>query len=254
MIYTVGMIHLGALISAPKYEDNFDIILKNALHELCILEETGFNAAIVENFNDIPYSTEQSLETIIQYTRIFSILKENSKIKLGVNIQYTNTDVEMILATICGADFIRVENYVEKRIGSFGELVPLASSILRKKKLLNSNVKIYADINPKHSFNAFQQDTKYSVKEAIDANADYIIITGSETGKAPTLSDVELVKEINNNTKVIIGSGVSIDNVNSFKGMVDGLIVGSSVKIDGDVNNLLDRDKCAELIKRLRDE
>lgn len=252
MMYTIGMIHLGALIGAPKYESNFDLILNNALQELEILEDCGFDAAIIENFNDYPYRTTFTIDTVIQFTRILSVLKEKAKIKIGVNIQYSNSDIEMIVATICDADFIRVENFVEKRIGCFGELNPIASEVVRTKKRLSSNVDIYADINPKHTFKAYDQNSEYSIMEAMNSSAEYLIITGSETGKAPMVEDVEYVKTVCKNAKVIVGSGISVKNVVDFLNSADGIIVGSSIKINGDVNNLLDKERCIELIERLK--
>lgn len=253
-MYTIGMIHLGALISAPEYENNFNQVLNNALYELDILEKSGFDAAIVENFNDYPYVVEQSLETILQYTRILSVLREKTTLKLGVNIQYTNTDVEMLVASICDADFIRVENFVEKRIGAFGELVPLSSKIVRTKTRMKSSVEIYADINPKHTFNAYEQNNKYSIDEALNAGAKYLVLTGLVTGESPKINDVIQMKKISQKAKIIVGSGITINNVVDFKGLADGIIVGSSIKVDGDVRNLLDQKKCIDLIRRIKND
>ena len=69
---------------------------------------------------------------------------------------------------------------------------------------------------------------KAATKDAIKNNADGIIITGKWTGDPPTIEDVLGVKEVAKNIPVILGSGITPDNISNYD--VDGMIVGSYFK------------------------
>lgn len=247
----IGMIHLKALPTAPKNELSVEQIIDYALKDLESLQKAGVKEAIVENMFDIPYTTSPNLEVLAAYTHIFTVLKMNSNIKLGVNIHSTSSVEEMIIATMCGADFIRAETFVEARMTDTGLLNPMAADLMRKKKELNSNVKIYADVNVKHSYPIINQNIEDVINSAIDAGANAIILTGLSTGKAPTVEDAKKFKKIVGDIPLLIGSGVNVDNIEGLLAYADGAIVGSSIKKNGVVSNPVCEQRTRKLIEKV---
>lgn len=245
----IGMIHLKALPGAPQNTLSCDEIFNFALKDLKALQEGGADAAIVENMFDTPYNTKPGIETIVAYTNIFTRLKEEAKIPLGVNIQYTDGIEEMVVATLCKASFIRAETYVENRVGSFGELNANASRLQRIKKELSSEVMIFSDINVKHTFPKSSQTIEYSINEAIAANTDALILTGIETGKSPSIEDACMFKKLSKGSPVIVGSGITSENIKDFFNHIDGVIVGTSVKANSKIDEYVDINKVKELIR-----
>lgn len=63
-------------------------------------------------------------------------------------------------------------------------------------------------------------------------DADAIIATGQRTGHAADLGYIRMIKEAAG-LPTLVGSGVTPDNVNDILGIVDGVIVASSLKYDG---------------------
>ena len=61
--------------------------------------------------------------------------------------------------------------------------------------------------------------------------ADGVVVTGSVTGVAPSEEDRRTVGQ--SLLPVFIGSGVTPDNVNLYRGVARGVIVGSYLKEDG---------------------
>jgi predicted TIM-barrel enzyme len=59
--------------------------------------------------------------------------------------------------------------------------------------------------------------------------ADCVIVTGSVTGEPPCTADVKEAKT-HCRIPVILGSGVSADNITDFHNEADGFIVGSAFK------------------------
>ncbi len=81
--------------------------------------------------------------------------------------------------------------------------------------------------------------------------ADCVIVTGGATGKAPSINDV-LEARANCNLPVVLGSGINSLNVKEFYNHADGLIVGSSFKVDGHWANPLDPDRIEEFVRAVR--
>ena len=248
----IGMIHLKALPGSPANELTNDEIFNFALLDLKALEKGGIKEAIVENMFDSPLSTVIIMEQIISFVYIFSRLKEYANISLGVNIQYADDDLEMKVATLCGADFIRVEAFIEDRVGSFGRLHPSANIIMKAKKELKSNVIIYTDINVKHTIGIVDYDIRECIHEAIRFGSNGIILTGIGTGKAPTVEDAAEWEKYCNNTKLFIGSGIEKGNIKDFLQFADGVIVGSSIKKEGNIENPIDYSRVKELIDEVK--
>lgn len=245
----IGMVHLKNI--SYNINDDFELekVLTTAKRDLISLQEGGVDAAIVENFFDIPYSNEISLEQVINFTSIFTRLKEISSIPLGVNLQQTSGNEEMQIAQLCGGEFIRSEAFVETRLGSFGILTPQANSLIKYKKERNSKVVIFADINVKHTIGLVNQPIESSILDAKMAGANALILTGFATGKSPTVEDVRRFKEIAEEIPVLVGSGVSKNNISELMKHCEGIIVGSSLKENGEVSNEIDVNKVKEIVE-----
>mgnify|MGYP001426309838 CR=1 FL=1 len=52
----IGVVHLGALPGAPRFDGNFGTILERARVDAERLAAGGANAIIVENFGDTPFT------------------------------------------------------------------------------------------------------------------------------------------------------------------------------------------------------
>ncbi|WP_440897677.1 BtpA/SgcQ family protein [Amphibacillus sp. Q70] len=243
----IGMIHLRALPTSPNNTDSIDEIVEFALKDLAALEKGGATKVIVENFFDIPYLTDINFEIYIAYTHIFTRIKECASIPLGVNIHSCYNSEEMVIASLCGADFIRAESFVETRHSMGGILKPMAAGLMRKKKFLSSEVSVFADVNVKESYPFSPQTIEEAVNDAIKAGADAIILTGIETGNAPSSKDANILKKLVGETQLIIGSGVNQENIADLLDYADGVIVGSSIKSDNKVENHVSEIKVREL-------
>ena len=68
--------------------------------------------------------------------------------------------------------------------------------------------------------------------------ADALIISGTGTGVAADISDVERVRRACPKAKILLGSGVTVENAREFMRVADGAIVGTSLKRDGKLDNV----------------
>ena len=249
----IGMIHLLPLPGAPRYGGSMEEIEQAAMQDLYALEAGGADAAIIENFGDVPYDPEISIMTFAAMCAVAAKVKEKASIPIGINVQYNCTEHEWALAYAIGADFIRVEAFVENRVGTHGLVLAAAPKLMRQKGLYPSNTLIFADINTKHTMPLHDQPIELSVHEAVDSGADALIVTGILTGVNPTEEDLRDIKAVSAGVPVLLGSGINVYNAAGFFRTADGAIVGSSLKMEGKVENRVDSERVAKFVEAIKD-
>ena len=72
-----------------------------------------------------------------------------------------------------------------------------------------------------------------------------------QTGKAPQVEDAKLIKSVST-LPIFIGSGFNNDNAKEFLPYIDGLIVGSALKVDSILENPTDIDRVKTLMDIVR--
>ncbi|MDK2980654.1 MAG: uncharacterized protein PWQ55_1001 [Chloroflexota bacterium] len=248
----IGMVHLLPLPGSPQYGGSIDAVLQAASQDMRALEKGGADTFIIENFGDVPYERQINREALAVMAAVSTRLAQESRLPFGINVQFNDVDSEWALALASGADFIRVEAFVENRIGIHGVSYACAPHLMRLKASYPADAMIFADINVKHTFPLAEQPLEFSVHEAIESGADALIVTGLLTGRNPTLEDVQQVKQMAEDTPVIVGSGINAQNAAQYLAVSDGVIVGSSLKFDGDVNQRVDAQRVAKLVESLK--
>lgn len=247
----IGVIHLPPLPGAAGWDGNLNRLVEQALSEAALYDETGFDALIVENTHDTPYlKGEVGAETTASMTVICHRLRQEFKKPLGVQVLAGANIEALAIAAACDFEFIRVEGFVFAHIGDEGLHDACAGKLIRHRFNIKADrVKIFADIKKKHSSNAITSDI--SIAETANMaeyfRADGVIVTGMKTGVEADLEEVRSVKEATS-LPVLIGSGVTWDNLASYAACSDALIIGSSVKVDGQWQNKLDRERCKRIV------
>jgi uncharacterized protein len=119
--------------------------------------------------------------------------------------------------------------------------------------LLACDVKIFADVDVKHSAPLALRELNDEVEESVRRGcADGIIVTGSATGKQTSLEDLTRAKAAARGTPVLAGSGVDFRNAASVLAVADGLIIGTAFKRDGVSTNPVDADRVRRFMEAAR--
>lgn len=233
----IGMVHLLPLPGSHNYGGSLDSIYKRALWEAQILQENGIDGLIVENFGDEPFSVGEP--TTVVAAVMAGVLRDVRRavtIPVGLNVQFNAWQAEVAIAYACGADFIRVEVFVDTVVMAQGLVHPCSAAITRYRQSLGAKVQLWTDIQTKYTTNLVAQPLTQSAIDAKNAGADALIVTGAATGQATPLDTVAQVKQVVN-LPVLVGSGTSIQNVRAALNIADGAIVGSALKEGGDAWN-----------------
>lgn len=234
----IGMVHLRALPGTPENSLKMPEILDAALYDAETLTKGGCDALLVENMADLPYLNGHVGPEIVSAMAIaVDRIVSRFDLPVGIQVLAAANQEAMAIATCAGAQFIRAEAFAYAHIADEGMINASAAEVLRLRKHLDSHVKVWADIQKKHSCHAITSDAKLTdlAHGFAFCSADALIVTGVSTGCEAHLEDVAQVRPAG--LPVIIGSGITAENAAKFAAKTDGLIVGTSIKIDGNWRN-----------------
>ena len=247
----IGMIHLGALPGTPACERSLADVEKLAVREATWLRDAGVHGLMIENMHDTPYLRGQVGPEIVAAMAIIGrAVKETAKLPCGVQILAGANLEAMAVAHAAGLDFIRAEGYAFAHVADEGFIQSSAAELLRFRRNIGADrVQVWTDVKKKHSSHAITADVDIGeTAHAVEfMRGDAVIVTGLVTGDAPQAADVLAVKR-KTQLPVILGSGVTAANLESFFPAADGFIVGSEFKRGGNWANTVDKKRVARFM------
>jgi membrane complex biogenesis BtpA family protein len=252
----IGMVHLWPLPGAPGYTGyGMQVIVEHALRDAEALVQGGVDGLVVENMWDLPYYVGNDVkpEAMTAQAVAAAEVVKNFPIPVGINVIHNGGVVCLAIAVAAGARFIRVCILTGARVWDTGEFDHgCAAELMRKRKELAADgIHIFADVDKKHSVPFPGIDLQTHIQWTEFYGADALIVSGKFTGNAP---DVEKVREAKRlaTRPVLIGSGCSAENAATFLQYADGIIVGSSLKRDGVMENAVDATRVSALMEKVR--
>ena len=96
------------------------------------------------------------------------------------------------------------------------------------------DVAVFADAHVKHGAHAIVADRSVAemVRDVEFFDADAVICTGQRTGDAAAVDEIGTMRNATS-LPLLVGSGVTPDNIATMLPLLDGVIVASSLKRDG---------------------
>lgn len=255
----IGMVHLWPLPGAPGYTGyGMTQVIERALEDARTLVRGGVDGLMVENMWDLPYYVGRDVppeEMTAQAVAARAVVEE-VKVPVGINVVHNGGVVTLSIAVAAGARFIRVCLLTGAQVWDTGELDHgCAADLMRKRKeLYAEHIKIFADVDKKHSVRFPGIDLATHIEWTEFYGADAIIVSGKMTGSAPDVEKVKRACELATRP-VLLGSGTTEENIVEFLRWADGAIVGSSLKVDGDPTNPVDLERVRrymEAVNRVR--
>jgi hypothetical protein len=172
---------------------------------------------------------------------------------VGINVLRNDAQSALAIATCVHAQFIRVNVLTGIMATDQGLIEGQAHQLLRYRRELGSDVKIFADVLVKHARPLGSPNLTTAVQETIERGlADGVILSGWATGSPPSLEDLELASAAANGTPVFIGSGASWENIPTLMQAADGVIVSSSLKRRGKIEQPIDPIRVSQFVEAVR--
>jgi membrane complex biogenesis BtpA family protein len=247
----IGVVHLPALPGTPGHQLSMEAILERALTDARTLRDAGFDAAIVENFGDMPFSRDAIGPASIAAIGIAADrVRRETGLRVGINALRNDAMSALGIAGACGASFIRVNVHTGVYATDQGMIEGSADRTLRYRRQLAQRIAILADVHVKHAVPVSQPDIERAAKDtAYRGLADGLIVTGSATGEAVEPDLLRRVREAVPDRRVFVGSGATVESVRSLLQQAAGVIVGTGIKQGGQTSAAIDIARARAFVK-----
>lgn len=250
----IGVVHLLPLPGAPRFDGDTGRIIECALADATALVDGGVDAIMIENFGDVPFFPDRiPRETIAWMTRIGGFISDKYDLPLGVCVLRNDGCAALAIAHSIGAQFIRVCVLGSPRVTDQGLIEGKAFEILRDRARLRADIKIFADVDIKHSYPlAASYSLKADAADLISRSlADALIVTGTATGLSINKSDLLEIRGVAE-VPVFVGSGVTDKNIKQLADEASGFIIGTAFKESRQSGGRISVDKVHAIVSQIR--
>ena len=182
-----------------------------------------------------------------------SAVRSTNRLPLGFNVLRNDARAALALCAACGGSFIRVNVHTGAMLTDQGVIEGRAYETLRARRTLGPDTLIFADVQVKHAVPVAPMPIELSARDTLHRGlADALIVSGTGTGEAVNLEELRRVRQACPDAIVLLGSGVTRENIAQCKGLANGAIVGTSLKKDGKVQNPVEASRVRELVQVLK--
>jgi membrane complex biogenesis BtpA family protein len=230
-------------------------VVASALEDAHALVEGGVDAVLVENFGDAPFTPGRVEPATVAAMSVVAaeLRRALPRPLLGVNVLKNDARAALAVAAAVGAAFIRVNVHAGAVLADQGIVQSDAYGTLRDRRLLGVDVAIFADVGGKHAVPLGPVDIEQTARDLVHRGlADALVVSGPATGQATPLGDVKRVRSAVAEVPILVGSGVTAETVAELLSVADGVIVGTSVKRNGDVRLPVERARVEKLVAAAR--
>ncbi|MBL8233247.1 MAG: BtpA/SgcQ family protein [Bryobacterales bacterium] len=250
----IGMLHVPALPGSPANTLDFAQVREWVLRDASALADGGVDALMIENYGDVPfYPAQVPPHTVAFLTALAMSVRDRHALPLGINVLRNDGVSAMAVAAAVGAEYVRVNVLTGARLADQGILQGAAHEIARYRRLLNAEVRIFADAAVKHSAALAERTLEDEIEDTVHRGlADALIVTGTATGKATPTELLERAKQASGSAPVFAGSGVTEQNAAEVLAIADGAIVGTAFKEGGVSQAPVDPGRVARFMKAVR--
>ena len=244
----IGVVHCLALPGSPGYRGGpVATIFDRALRDAEAYVSGGVDGLIIENHGDIPFLKPADLgpETAAHLAVITDRIGRAFGVPLGINVLANAAIAAFAVAKAGGARFIRVNQWANAYVANEGIIEGDAARALRYRSGLRADdIAVFADSHVKHGAHAIVADRSITelTRDLAFFSADAVIATGQRTGDSATAEEIGTIRAATH-LPLLVGSGVTPENVGEILSRTNGVIVASSLKHGGVWWNAVDADR-----------
>ena len=250
----IAMVHLPALPGSPlyNYKLGLDYILETAEKDLLALQEAEVDAVMFGNENDRPYEFNANPASSSTMAYVIGALRNKIKVPYGVNVLWDPMSTIAVAAST-GAHFVR-EIFTGTYASDMGYWNPDAGKAMRYRNSLNrEDLLMFYNISAEFAYSLDKRSVAERSKSVVFSSVpDAILVSGQITGESVAIGELQKVKNLIPHTPVLANTGVKIENVEDTLSVADGVIIGSSLKKDGDTWNAVDPKRASDFMNKVK--
>jgi uncharacterized protein len=249
----IAMLHFPALPGRPRHNRELgrSHLVDVVGRDLETLQGAGVDGVLSCNEADIPYQLAVGPEIPAAMAAVIGELRTSVKVPFGVNILW-DAKATLALARATGATFIRevLTGVYESDLGmicpSIGDLAGYRTAIG------GDDVALFDNISPEFSSAIGTRGIADRARGAAFLGVDAILISGPAAGVPFAMSDLVTAKDAVSDVPVFANTGVSVERLDEIFAVADGVIVGTSLKVDGVTWSKVDPARAGRLMEAAR--
>lgn len=247
----IGVVHLPPLPGAPRFENGTSMknLVARAVKDAKALEETGFDGMVFANEGDYPYSNPVGPETVAAYARIATEVIHEVRLPYGVGC-LIDPKATMALAKALDAYFVRT--YMSGVFASlFGLEVFNPGEIVRYMKNIDAgSIPVFLNLTPHAGTSLDKRDFLSLIDGALFMlNPEVILMPGPRAGLPPDFALLREAKKHYPKVRIMVSTGITPANVKEALEYCDGILVGTYLKVDGNLFNPIDPARCEKFMR-----
>jgi uncharacterized protein len=209
-------------------------ILEYALRNVSRAVEAGVDAVYLQDLGDTPHAIEIQSYTVAGISALGGLLrKEFPHLSFGICLMAHGAREPLAIAQAIGADFVRLKVYVGAMVKAEGIVQGCAYQAVQYRSQINAeDIAILADVYDRTGEPLGRMPLVEEARQAaVFGRADGITLTGKSVPES--LDMLREVRVANLGVPLLVGGGVTPQNVAQFAPLVDGIIVSSAFKAVG---------------------
>ncbi|PZU39900.1 MAG: SgcQ protein [Microbacterium sp.] len=247
----IAMAHVPALPGTPLYDAEAGVsgLVDHVRRDVEVLVDAGFDAVMFCNENDRPYQLKAGPEAAAVMSRVVTECRPDS-IPFGVDFLW-DPSIALATAVATGASFLRevVTGVWESDMGLWN--TDAATTLRERRRLGGDDIAILMNVSPEFASPIGTRSVAQTARSTVVSSlADAILVSGPMAGAGPEMSLLREVRDaVPSDVPVILNTGARADTIADMLDVVDGCIVGSSLKVDGHTWNAVDPDRARRFVR-----
>ena len=249
----IAMLHLPALPGRPLHDRaaGMAAAVEGAARDLDALQSAGVDGVLFCNEADLPYQLRVGPEITAAMAAVIGQLRGELRVPFGVNILW-DAVASLAVARATGARFIR-EVLTGVYESDLGMIQPNIGDIAAYRGAIGGDdIALFDNIAPEFASAIGSRTIAQRARGAEYLRMDAVLMSGPAAGVPFEMSDLKQAKEAVPDLPVIANTGVRAERLAEIFSVADGVIVGTSLKVDGDTWKPVDPDRANRLMEAAR--
>jgi uncharacterized protein len=246
----IAMCHLHALPGRPRHDvaAGIDGIVERLARDVGALQDAGVDGLLFCNEHDIPYQLRVGHEAVAAMAAAVGRLRGELRLPFGVDLLW-DPGAALAVARATGAAFVR-EVFTGVYESDMGLMAPSLGELTAYRHAIGADdVAVFTNITPEFSRSVSGRPVAERARSAAFLGVDALLVSGQMAGVSAELDDLREAKDAAPAVPVLANTGVTEENLGRILKVADGVIVGTSLKVDRTIWNPVDPDRARRLVE-----
>lgn len=257
----VGMVHVPAAPGTPRHDRRLSLAgaVAQVKKDVATLVAAGFDGLLFCNEHDGPYLLRGRESEKAALTRIVAEAKATIPAGMPWGVDFLwDADATLAIGAMTDAHYIRTVG-AGTWGSNFGGWEVSPGDLLRERSRLGREAMgFFINATPEFASPADQRSPAEIARSiAVSSMPDALLVSGSEAGVSPELSLFAEIRaavaRADKKIPVLVNTGAKPENIKKFIELgADGVIVGSTLKENGETLNRLDPERAKHFVTTAR--